>query len=137
MTFARSMVAVGVVGWAVAASGQDARPMPTVPEGFEIEVVAGPPLVERPIMAGFDGRGRLFVCDSAGVNDTREKLLANPPHCVRMLEDTDGDGKFDKSTVFADRMTFPQGALWVDGALLVASPPYIWRLGDTNNDGVC
>lgn len=111
-----------------------------VPEGFTIEQVAGPPLVERPMMASFDERGRLFVCDSSGFNLTGAKradeLIKNPPHAIRVLEDTDGDGRFDKSTLFADKMTFPMGALWHEGALYVASPPHLWRLEDTDGDGV-
>ena len=70
----------------------------TVPEGFTVERVAGPPLVERPMLASFDDRGRLYVGDSAGVNLRGPELTKNPPHSIRMLEDTDGDGKFDKST---------------------------------------
>ena len=53
-----------------------------------------------------------------------------------MLEDTDSDGKFDKSTIFADKMVMPEGALWHDGALYVISAPYLWRLEDTDDDGV-
>ena len=53
-----------------------------------------------------------------------------------MLEDTDGDGKFDKSTVFADKMTFPQGIVWHDGSIYASSPPNFWRLTDTNGDDV-
>jgi putative membrane-bound dehydrogenase-like protein len=109
-----------------------------VPPGFTCERVAGPPLVDRPMMAGFDDRGRLFVCESSGFNlmkGTSEILVKDPPHSIRMLEDTDGDGRFDKSTLFADRMTFPMGALWHDGALYVASAPSYWRLEDTDGDG--
>src|SRR5262249_50686841 len=43
-------------------------PVFTTPPGFVVERVAGPPLVERPMMAGFDEVGRLFVCDSSGFN---------------------------------------------------------------------
>src|SRR6187551_2955622 len=71
----------------------------TVPPGFVVERVAGPPLVDWPMMAGFDDRGRLFVCDSSGFNllsGTSEVLVKNPPHMIRMLEDTDRDGRFDK-----------------------------------------
>jgi putative membrane-bound dehydrogenase-like protein len=107
-----------------------------VPEGFTIERVAAAPLVEHPVMAGFDDRGRLFVADNAGLNLNAEDLLAERPNMIRMLEDTDGDGRFDRSTVFADQMTFPQGAAWYRGALYVASPPEIWRLEDTDGDGV-
>jgi putative membrane-bound dehydrogenase-like protein len=107
-----------------------------VPTGFTVELVAAAPLVQHPIMAGFDDRGRLFVADNAGLNLPAEELLAQLPNMIRMLADTDGDGRFDRSTLFADKMTFPQGAAWFRGALYVASPPCIWRLEDTDGDGV-
>eukprot|EP00913_Durusdinium_trenchii_P008833 g8299.t1 len=88
------------------------------------------------MMAGFDNRGRLFVACSAGKNIRAPELMKDPPNFIKMLEDTDGDGKFDKATVFADKMTLPMGALWYRGALYVASPPHIWKLEDTNDDGV-
>lgn len=107
-----------------------------VPDGFVAELVAGPPLVQHPTFSTFDDRGRLFVCENAGVNLTADELEEQLPNSIRLLEDTDGDGRFDKSTVFADDMTFPMGGAWQDGALYVASPPSIWRLADTNDDGV-
>ncbi len=58
------------------------------------------------------------------------------PHRIVRLEDTDGDGKFDRSTVFADRMMFPEGTMWRDGSLYVAAVPVIWKLTDTDGDGV-
>ena len=106
-----------------------------VPPGFVVQQVAGPPLVERPMLASFDDRGRLYVCDSAGVNLRGAELAKNPPHAIRMLEDTDGDGRFDKTTLFADKMVFPQGIVWHDGAVYCSSPPSFWRLADTDGDG--
>ena len=108
----------------------------TLPNGFSAELVAGSPLVTHPTMGCFDDRGRLFVCDGAGVNMSAAELEENLPNRINMLEDRDGDGIFDKSTVFADKMTFPMGGAWHDGALYVASPPNIWRLEDTDDDGV-
>ncbi|MCI0746277.1 MAG: HEAT repeat domain-containing protein [Verrucomicrobia subdivision 3 bacterium] len=108
----------------------------TLPGGFEIELVAGPPLVDRPIVADFDDQGRLYVADSAGVNDKPEKQLQDRPHRIVRLEDTDGDGKFDKQTVFADKMMFPEGLLWFDGAVYCGAPPSVWKLEDTDGDGV-
>ncbi len=52
-----------------------------------------------------------------------------------MIEDTDGDGTFDKRSVFAENLVLPNGAQWYDGALYVCSPPFIWRYEDTDGDG--
>ncbi len=108
----------------------------TLPDGFEIELVAGPPLADRPIVADFDEQGRLYVADSSGSNEKVDTQLAEKPHRILRLEDTDGDGRFDKSIVFADRMMFPAGVMWLDGSLYVATPPSIWKLTDTDGDGV-
>jgi len=108
----------------------------SVPDGFEVELVAGPPLVDRPVSASFDDQGRLYVTDSSGSNEKPDKQLANPPHRVVRLEDSDGDGRFDKSVEFADKVMFPQGCLWHDGSVYVAAPPSIWKFTDTDGDGV-
>ena len=117
-------------------AGAQADPQLTVPEGFEVQLVAGPPLVERPIVADFDERGRLYVADSSGSNDKTDVQVVERPHRVMQLTDDDGDGRFDRSTVFADRMMLPEGTMWFDGSLYVAAPPSIWKLTDTNDDGV-
>ncbi|MEI8380102.1 MAG: PVC-type heme-binding CxxCH protein [Planctomycetota bacterium] len=108
----------------------------TLPDGFQIELVATSPLVDRPITADFDELGRLYVADSSGSNDPVQKQLEDKSHRIVRLQDTDGDGKFDKSIVFADKMMFPEGTLWYDGSLYVAAPPSIWKLTDTDGDGV-
>ncbi|MCA9198566.1 MAG: HEAT repeat domain-containing protein [Planctomycetales bacterium] len=107
-----------------------------IPAGFVLEKVAGPPLIERPISADFDDRGRLFVTESSGTNDNVQSQLEQKPHRILRLEDTDGDGSYDQRTVFAEDMMFPEGAMWLDGSLYVAAPPEIWKLTDTNDDGV-
>jgi putative heme-binding domain-containing protein len=116
-------------------SSEAHAPLIAVADGFAIDKIAGAPLVDFPMMAAFDEQGRLFVAASVGVNLSAPELYDQLPHVIRMLEDTDGDGTFDRATTFADNMTFPQGALWHEGALYVASPPSIWKLEDTDGDG--
>jgi putative membrane-bound dehydrogenase-like protein len=112
-------------------------PLPiTVPPGFTVEKIAGTPLTDHPMMACFDDRGRLYIAEAAGQNLKSDELLKNPVNSIRLLEDTDGDGRFDKSTVFADKMVFPQGVLWLDGSVYTCSPPSLWKLTDTDGDGV-
>ncbi|NLT70289.1 MAG: hypothetical protein GXX91_06300, partial [Verrucomicrobiaceae bacterium] len=84
-----------------------------VDPGITVTPAMTPGLMKHPVMAALDDRGRLFVSENAGVNLDKEGLLRERPGSIRMLEDTDGDGVFDKSTLFADKLTFPQGALWV------------------------
>ncbi|MEX2213001.1 MAG: c-type cytochrome [Phycisphaeraceae bacterium] len=107
-----------------------------VPEGFTVEPATPPGLVEHPMMACFDERGRLFIAETAGRNLKRADLEKELPNFIRMIEDTDGDGVFDKSTIFADKLTFPQGVLWHDGSVYTCSSGALWKLTDTDNDGV-
>jgi len=106
-----------------------------VAEGFEVELAVDSSLVERPIAVARDERGRLYVTDSGGMSERAEKQLEEKPHRIRRVEDTDGDGQYDKSTLFADRMMFPEGCLWYEGSLYVAAPPEIWKLTDVDDDG--
>lgn len=107
-----------------------------MPDGFTVERVDAPGLVPRPVSASFDDQGRLYVTDSSGSNEAPDQQLKNPTHRVLRLEDTDGDGVFDRSVVFADKVMFPQGCLWHQGSVYVAGPPSIWKFTDTDGDGV-
>ena len=108
----------------------------SVPDGFTVELVAASPLIERPITADFDEVGNLYVSDSSGSGENPKKQLEKKPHRIVKLIDSNGSGVFDRSTVFADRMMFPEGTLWHDGSLYVAAPPSIWKLTDTSGNGI-
>ncbi|MFM1943242.1 MAG: hypothetical protein RI897_2224 [Verrucomicrobiota bacterium] len=108
----------------------------TVPDGFTVELVAAPPLALRPMMADFDEQGRLYVADSSGSNDPVAQQLEDKPHRIVRLEDTNHDGIFDTSVVFADQLMFPEGVLYYEGAIYTGAPPTIWKLEDTDDDGI-
>ena len=105
------------------------------PDGFEVELAADPALVGRPIAVARDEKGRMYVTDSGGMTERAEQQLAAKPHSIRRLEDVNGDGVYDRSTLFADKLMFPEGCLWYDGSLYVAAPPEIWKFTDSDDDG--
>ena len=107
-----------------------------VPAGFVVEQVAGPDLVSYPMMGTIDDRGRLFLCESSGNTLKTPEMAAKPDYRIRLLEDRNGDGIYDRSQVFAEKLTLPAGAVWYRGSLYVASPPDVLRFKDTNDDGV-
>ncbi|MBK1877460.1 PVC-type heme-binding CxxCH protein [Pelagicoccus mobilis] len=108
----------------------------TLPDGYELELVAPPPLVERPMHMYFDEDGSLYVTDSSGDSQKAPLQLSNPSHRILRLVDTDGDGLFDESTVFADKVPFPEGILVYEGDVYVGAPPHIWKFSDTDGDHV-
>src|SRR5438094_1691493 len=86
-----------------------------VKKGFHIELAASEPNVASPVAMSFDERGRLFVVEMIDYSERREEI----PHLgrIRLLEDTDGDGVFDKSTVFADNLPWPTAVFCYGGGI--------------------
>jgi glucose/arabinose dehydrogenase/HEAT repeat protein len=127
-----------ILGLVHPATPDERKPGPEfqVPPGFVVEKVAGPPLVRYPLFACFDDRGRLFVAEGTGTNLPGEELAKQKLGRILLLEDTDGDGKFDTSKVFADSLVFPQGVLWHDGVVYSMSHPSLWKLEDPDGKGV-
>ncbi len=101
---------------------------------LSIELVAAEPLVESPVAMAFDERGRMYVAENRGY-PTGPGDGQPPAGRIARLEDTDGDGRFDRRTTFADGLTFPNGVLpWREG-LIVTCAPDILYLKDADGDG--
>ena len=105
------------------------------PPGFSVALAAGTPAIRFPMFAAFDERGRLFVAESAG-GDLYDELRTQTRRCrISMLEDRDGDGRFERARVFAEQLVFPMGLAWHAGKLYVADPPDLVTLEDIDADG--
>ncbi len=101
-----------------------------VPEGFVLDLVAAEPQVIDPVAFDWDTRGRLWVVEMFDY-----PLGGEGGGRVRMLEDRDGDGRYETATLAADGLNFPNGILtWRDGVIVTAAPDILF-LRDTDGDG--
>ncbi len=107
-----------------------------VAPGFRLELVAHEPLVRDPVVAHFDADGRLWVVQMLGyMPDVQGRGEEAPVGQVVFLEDTDGDGRFDRNTVFLDKLVLPRAIAFAGDGLLVAEPPSLWFCRDKDGDG--
>lgn len=98
--------------------------------GFRVELVASEPDVQSPVAMDIDEDGRVFVVEMPGY-----PLDVSPTGRVKLLRDTDGDGRLDSSTVFADNLRLPSGVMRHKRGILVTSPPDLLYFEDVNGDG--
>lgn len=113
-------------------------------DGFEMQLIAAEPLVTDPVAITYDEDGRAYVCEMNDYPYTDKEhhkhAQENPTDQaigkVRLLTDTDGDGIFDKATVFAEGLSWPTGSACWKGGIFVTATPDVWYLKDTNGDGV-
>src|SRR5713101_4272863 len=118
-----------------ALSPEDAQKKFTLPEGFEIRLFASEPEVVNPVAMTWDERGRLWVLELYEF-PLGAKPGEKPRDRIKILEDTDGDGRADKVTVFADGLNLATGILLGNGGVYVGQAPEFLFLQDTNHDDV-
>ncbi len=121
-----------------------------VPPGFEVQLFASEPQINKPINMAFDARGRLWVSSTVEYPYAAEKSHWSDPQgtnvkgsrdAIKILEDTDGDGRADKVTDFANELNIPTGVLpWHKpehkAGCIAWSIPNIWYFADTNGDDI-
>jgi putative membrane-bound dehydrogenase-like protein len=106
-----------------------------LPKGFEIDLVASEPDVIDPVAMAFDEEGRIFVAEMRGYPNGGVATGHITSGRIKVLEDRDGDGVYETSSVYADGLRFPTGVLPWRGGLLVANAPDILYLQDAKGDG--
>src|SRR5580765_7501326 len=104
-----------------ATEAKDALKTFKVRPGFHLELAASEPNVVDPVAMCFDENGRMFVVEMIDYSERRNEKLGR----IRMLEDTDGDGVYEKSTIFLDGLPWPTAVMWINGGVLVGACPDI------------
>ena len=117
-------------------SPADSMKLAHVREGYELQLVAAEPLVKDPVAIDWGPDGKLWVAEMADYpNGMDDQGLAGGR--IRYLEDRDGDGQYESSTLFLDGVSFPNGVMAWNKGVLVTAAPEIFYAEDTDGDGKC
>lgn len=105
----------------------------SVPQGFRIELFAAEPDIGKPICLNWDERGRLWLAETVDYpNDLQPEGEGRDR--IRICEDTDGDGRADKFTIFADKLSIPTSLTFSRDGVIVHQAPHTLFLQDTDGD---
>lgn len=105
-----------------------------VPADMKLVLFASEPDITKPIAFAWDTRGRLWVAETSDYPHGVKEDQQQGNDRIKICEDTDGDGKADKFTVFADKLNIPTSLVFADGGIIVAQAPNFVFLKDTNGD---
>ncbi len=106
------------------------------PVDFSIELFASEPDIQNPIAMAWDEKGRLWIMESVDYPNTFKETDGEANDRIKICEDTDGDGKADKFTVFADGLNIPTSMVFANGGIIVSMAPDFVFLKDTDGDDV-
>jgi putative membrane-bound dehydrogenase-like protein len=105
-----------------------------VPADLKLVLFASEPDIMKPIAFAWDARGRLWVCETSDYPHGVKEDQQQGNDRIKICEDTDGDGKADKFTVFADKLNIPTSLVFANGGVIVAQAPNFVFLQDTDGD---
>jgi uncharacterized protein len=105
-----------------------------VPAGFELQLFASEPDIANPIALAWDERGRLWIAETVDYPNQVRSPGEPGRDRIKILEDTDGDGRADRFTVFADGLNIPTGLVFANGGVIVPQAPDFLFLRDTTGD---
>ncbi|HTF22262.1 MAG TPA: PVC-type heme-binding CxxCH protein, partial [Chryseolinea sp.] len=115
-------------------SPAESKKLIQVPLGFDLELFASEPDIINPIAMTWDERGRLWVIETVDYPNTVMEDKSAGDDRIKICEDTNGDGKADKFTVFADKLNIPTSIVLVNGGAIVSQAPVFLFLKDTDGD---
>jgi hypothetical protein len=105
------------------------------PVGFEVQLFAAEPDIQKPICMAFDERGRLWIAETIDYPNEKQPEGQGRDR-IRICEDTNGDGRADKFTIFADKLSIPTSLVFYRGGVIVHQAPQTLYLKDTTGDDV-
>lgn len=105
-----------------------------IPPDFEVKLFASEPDITNPIAMSWDERGRLWIVESVDYPNTFLETDGAANDRIKICEDTDGDGRADKFTIFADKLNIPTSLVFANGGVVVSMAPYFVFLKDTDGD---
>jgi putative membrane-bound dehydrogenase-like protein len=116
-------------------SPQESMKHISTPVDFKVELFVSEPQIGKAICMNWDERGRLWVAETVDYPNEKQPMGGGRDR-IRICEDTDGDGKADKFTVFAEKLSIPTSMCFANGGVIVAQAPEMLFLKDTNGDDV-
>jgi uncharacterized protein len=115
-------------------SPEQSKKLIQVPVGFSLELFASEPDIINPIAMEWDEKGRLWVIETVDYPNTVYEEDGVGDDRIKICEDTDGDGKADKFTLFADKLNIPTSLTFSNGGIIVSQAPHFLFLKDTDGD---
>ena len=117
-------------------SPEESKKLTQVPPGFRMELFASEPDIINPIAMNWDEKGRLWVIETVDYPNTVRDDKGSGDDRIKICEDTNGDGKADKFTIFADKLNIPTSFTFANGGIIVSQAPHFLFLKDSDGDDV-